>query len=69
MKIPFLGFLCSSILNFLPNNKKYNENHSMKQKQLLVIINKLVKGYLSNTLIYYTLKIYTLNIYKGQILK
>lgn len=32
MKTPFLGFLCSSILNFLPNNKKYNENHSMKQK-------------------------------------
>jgi hypothetical protein len=30
MKIPFLGFLCSSILNFLPKNKQYYYNHPRK---------------------------------------
>lgn len=57
MKILFLGFLCSSILSFLPKNKKKQSESFHKIKT--VIINKIIKGYLSDTLICYTLKLYS----------
>lgn len=51
MKILFLGFLCSSTLNFLPKNKQ-KIRIIPGGKKILVVKNKLIRGYLSNKLDY-----------------
>lgn len=49
MKILFLGFLCSSILNFLPKNKQ-KIRIIPGGKKILAVKNKLIRGYLNNKL-------------------
>ena len=54
MKILFLGFLCSSTLNFLPKNKQKIRiilgGKKRGKKKILAVKNKLIRGYLSNKL-------------------
>lgn len=48
---PFSWFLCSSTLNFLPKNKQ-KIRIIPGGKKILVVKNKLIRGYLSNKLDY-----------------